>query len=107
MLVLLIFAPSFASPTTSNLDSQVTSTDSHVAKRNANHSQSDIQLTYEELEKEEESCGEQRSKQSVVNIIANIFTFSVPSFHDTLFSFVPLRLIPLHAHIYLRRSLRI
>jgi hypothetical protein len=103
MLVMLIFAPTFASSIASNPDLHVKCL-LHVAKGNAAHSQSELQLTYEEREKEEDTSGEQKSKHSVATIIAS----SVASFHYTLFSFTHSRLIPLHAHIYLvRKALRI
>jgi hypothetical protein len=106
-MVMPIFAPTFASSIASNPDLQVKCF-LHVAKRNATHSQSELQLTYEEREKEEESCGQQKSKQAFINTFADFSTFAGASFTNTSFSFLHTRLIPLYAHLYLvRRSLRI
>jgi hypothetical protein len=108
MLVLLIFAPTIASSSNTDIDSQIATVATHLSKKNASHSQSDLQLTYEEREKEEESCGAQKSKQSLLNKIPDIFTLALPSYHYTLISFAFAGIIPVSGHLYLiKRSLRI
>ena len=105
LLVLLVFAPTVASATPTEID-QPALAYSYVTKKNAGHSQSEIQFTYEEREKEEESGGEQKSKQSLIHAITESLRPELPFLHHTIFSFERHGVISLHVPIYLvKRSL--